>query len=74
MTGEEFEKQIRSIGLKKSDVAKRLGIDPDTVTARCRDAVVPKLYMYALIGLSIEAISEPLRVLATLAETGTISE
>lgn len=64
MTGEEFEMQIKAIGLKKSDVARKLGIDPDTVTARCRDHDVPAIYAYALIGLSMEQLADPIRKLS----------
>lgn len=54
MTGQEFATKIKSLGLKKAEVASRLGVDPDTVTARCKDAVVPALYEYALRGLAAE--------------------
>lgn len=56
MTGQTFAAQIKALGLKKAEVAKILGIDPDTVTARCKDAVVPALYEYALRGLAAEKV------------------
>lgn len=66
MTGEEFEKQIKAIGLKKSEVAKKLGVDPDTVTARCKDIEVPSLYAYAIVGLSAKPILDQLKNLDSL--------
>lgn len=66
MTGEEFEKQIKTIGLKKSDVARKLGVDPDTITARCKDKVVPSLYVFALIGISAIEMFEPMNRLNSL--------
>lgn len=61
MTGQEFENWIKHIGLKKSDVAKRLGVDPDTITARCKDEKIPQLYAYALMGLAAENKIESLQ-------------
>ncbi|ACT52097.1 hypothetical protein [Methylovorus glucosotrophus] len=54
MTGLEFETWIKRIGLKKLDVAKKLGVDPDTITAKCKGDQVPGLYAYALLGLASE--------------------
>lgn len=72
MTGTEFESWIKKIGLKKSDVAKLLGVDPDTITARCKDIEVPKLYAYALLGIASESQLKSLNELSDI--LGIINE
>jgi hypothetical protein len=61
MTGQSFDAQIKALDLKKAEVAKILGIDPDTVTARCKDAEVPALYEFAIKGLAAERVFEQIR-------------
>lgn len=56
MTGSEFREAIKRLGLTQKDVANRLGVNQDTITARCRDAELPPLYRYALLGLQAEAL------------------
>lgn len=55
MTGAEFRAALKRLGLTQKEVARRLGVNQDTLTARCRDVVVPPLYRYALLGLEAEA-------------------
>lgn len=56
MTGAEFRSILKSLGLTQKEAARRLGVNQDTLTARCRDTEVPALYRYALLGLEAEAL------------------
>lgn len=54
MTGAEFRTTLKRLGLTQKEAARRLGVNEDTLTARCRDTEVPALYQYALLGLEAE--------------------
>lgn len=54
MTGAEFRATLKRLGLTQKEAARRLGVNEDTLTARCRDVEVPALYRYALLGLQAE--------------------
>ena len=44
MTGAEFRPTLKRLGLTQKEAARRLGVNEDTLTARCRDTKVPALY------------------------------
>lgn len=72
MTGADFRATLKRLGLTQREVARRLGVNEDTLTARCRDVEVPALYRYALLGLEAEHLKP---VLDQLSENiGRIAE
>ena len=50
MTGDEFKQLVEQCGTQAA-VARELGVDADTIRARYRDATVPPLYEFAIIGM-----------------------
>lgn len=60
MTGSEFRAALKRFGLTQKEAARRLGVNEDTLTARCRDNEVPALYRYALLGLEAEHLKPAL--------------
>lgn len=60
MTGPEFRAILKRLGLTQKEAARRLGVNEDTLTARCREADVPALYRYALLGLEAEHLKPAL--------------
>ena len=72
MTGADFRAALKRLGLTQKEVARRLAVNEDTLTARCRDVEVPALYRYALLGLEAEHLKP---VLDQLSENiGRIAE
>jgi predicted PP-loop superfamily ATPase len=66
LNGEEFKRLVAICG-KQASVARSLGVDADTIRARCRDAVVPSLYENAIIGLVLREKLPQLGEIAKLA-------
>lgn len=54
MTGSEYRALIHSLGITQKEAALRMGIDQNTLIARCKENEVPVLYAFALQWLALE--------------------
>ena len=68
MSGSEFRASQKRLGLTQKEAARRLELNEDTLTARCKDAVIPALYQYALLGLEMECFKPALDQLSSSIE------
>lgn len=73
MTGQKFRATLKRLGLTQKEAARRLGVTEDTLTARCKDAEVPALYRYALLGLEAESFKSVLDQLTNSIEQITVN-
>lgn len=61
MTGAEFERWIKRLGLTKARAAMEMGLNKDTITACCQAAQVKRPYALALMGLATWKSMRPLQ-------------
>lgn len=69
MTGNELEQALKQIGWQKADLAERLGLNPNTVSAWVKDAAPAYAVEYVKTLLALWEILEPPRKRAKREQT-----
>lgn len=60
MTGNEFERGMKHLGLSQVKMAELLDVDRGTIAARCKADVVDESFRYIMLGMLSEAAAKSL--------------